>query len=84
MASLDQRAGVLLGFAGILVGVILRGPADLNLLNIVAIGSCGSCCAHRRVECLAASERMAQRRPAKRRSPRPTQRREPPSPPTRA
>lgn len=39
MASLDQRAGVLLGFAGILVGVILRGPADLNLLNIVAIGA---------------------------------------------
>jgi len=38
VASLDQRAGVLLGFAGILVGLILRDPSGLNWLSFVAAG----------------------------------------------
>lgn len=36
VASLDQRGGVLLGFAGLLVGIILRDPAGLDWWSVAA------------------------------------------------
>ncbi|WP_328814189.1 hypothetical protein [Rhodococcus sp. NBC_00297] len=41
VTSIDQRGGVLLGFAGLLVGLVLRNPAGVAVLEIVGAAFAG-------------------------------------------
>lgn len=42
VTSIDQRGGVLLGFAGILVGIVLRNPAGIGVWEVVGAGLAGA------------------------------------------
>ncbi|WP_156148799.1 hypothetical protein [Rhodococcus sp. MEB064] len=42
VTSIDQRGGVLLGFAGLLVGIVLRNPAGVAVLEIIGAAFAGA------------------------------------------
>ncbi|WP_143546723.1 hypothetical protein [Rhodococcus sp. 06-235-1A] len=42
VTSIDQRGGVLLGFAGILVGIVLRNPAGIGVWEVAGAGLAGA------------------------------------------
>ncbi|WP_139278539.1 MULTISPECIES: hypothetical protein [Nocardiaceae] len=42
VTSIDQRGGVLLGFAGILVGIVLRNPAGIGVWEVAGAALAGA------------------------------------------
>lgn len=42
VTSIDQRGGVLLGFAGILVGIVLRNPSGIGVWEVAGAGLAGA------------------------------------------